>query len=85
MGRPGRCAPANRISLTILDSIHARWDAVYQSLTPEQFQRTFFHPEMQEVLTLERHLQLYAWHSKHHVAHITSLRRREQWPAPEVR
>jgi hypothetical protein len=73
------------ISLAILDNVHARWDAVYQSLTPEQFQRTFFHPEMQKSLTLDTHLQLYAWHSKHHVAHITSLRQRENWAAPGVR
>ena len=73
------------ISLVILDNLHRRWDAVYQSMTADQFQRTFFHPEMQETQTLERHVQLYAWHSKHHVAHITSLRQRQRWGPGGVR
>jgi hypothetical protein len=67
------------ISLAILDNVHARWEAIYRSLSPEQFARTFLHPELQEQLTLDTHVQLYAWHSKHHVAHITSLRAREGW------
>jgi hypothetical protein len=67
------------ISLAILDNVHARWEAVYRSMVPAQFERTFFHPEMQETQTLDRHVLLYAWHSKHHVAHITSLRSREGW------
>ena len=73
------------VSLVILDNLHTRWNAVYESMTPDDFQRTFFHPEMQETLTLETHVQLYAWHSKHHVAHVTSLRQREHWPAAGVR
>ena len=67
------------VSLLILDNVHARWEAVYRGMSPAQFERTFFHPEMKETLTLERHVLLYAWHSKHHVAHITSLRSREGW------
>jgi hypothetical protein len=66
------------VSLGLLDGIHARWTAVWHSLTPDQFSRTFNHPEIGP-LTLERHLQLYAWHSRHHVAHITALRARERW------
>jgi hypothetical protein len=67
------------VSLAILDNVHARWVAVYRSLRPEEFARTFFHPEMQDTLTLDTHVQLYAWHSRHHVAHITSLRARQGW------
>ena len=67
------------ISLVILDKLHVRWDAVYRAMTPAQFERTFFHPEMQELLSLDTHAQLYGWHSKHHVAHITGLRQREGW------
>jgi len=48
-------------------------------LDEQGFARTFFHPEMNASLTLEWHLQQYAWHSRHHVAHITALRRRERW------
>ena len=67
------------VSLVILDNVHARWDAVYRAMTPAQFSRTFFHPEMKETLTLDTHVQLYGWHSRHHVGHITALRTREGW------
>jgi hypothetical protein len=65
-------------SLAILDAVHERWSALWRAVTPAQFSRTFTHPEMGP-LTLETHLHLYAWHSRHHVAHITSLRARERW------
>jgi hypothetical protein len=67
------------ISLAILDNLHARWDVVNRGLTPAQFLRTFYHPEMQKTLDLDTQVQLYGWHSKHHVAHVTALRRREGW------
>jgi hypothetical protein len=66
-------------SLALLDNLHARWDAIYKALTPAQFDRTFIHPETPEKFTLDLHAQHYAWHSKHHVAHITALRQREGW------
>ena len=75
--------PDNRLpidlSLNIIDGLHARWVTLYRSLTAEEFGRTFFHPEHGRLLTLETHLQSYGWHSRHHVAHITSLRQREGW------
>lgn len=67
------------ISLRLLDALHARWVAVYRAMSPRDFARTFFHPEHGEHLTLDRHVQSYAWHSRHHVAHITALRRRMGW------
>jgi len=67
------------VSLAILENVHTRWDAIYRALAPAQFERTFFHPEYQEHLTLDTQVQSYGWHSKHHVAHITSLRRRQGW------
>src|SRR5688572_14346979 len=67
------------VSLVILDNVHARWDAVYRAMTPAQFSRTFFHPELKDTLTLDTHVQLYGWHSRHHVGHITALRTREGW------
>ena len=65
-------------SLDMLAGIHERWVAVWQAMDGEQFARTFHHPEL-GVLTLDRLLQLYAWHSRHHLAHITSLAQREGW------
>ncbi len=66
------------VSLTLLDSLHDRWVRLLRSLTPEQWKRTFRHPEMGP-MTLEKTLALYAWHGRHHVAHITELRKRMSW------
>ena len=65
-------------SLAILDAVHERWTVVNRSLRDMDFARTFVHPELGQ-LTLDRQLHLYGWHSRHHVAHITGLRRREGW------
>jgi hypothetical protein len=67
------------ISLTLVDALHARWVALYGSIDANILERTFFHPERNEQVTIDRQLQIYEWHSRHHVAHIVSLRQREGW------
>jgi hypothetical protein len=67
------------VSLELLASLHARWVAIYGGMDEGQFARTFVHPEYAEPQTLDRQAQLYGWHSRHHVAHIAGLRRREGW------
>jgi uncharacterized damage-inducible protein DinB len=74
-----RTAPAG-LSLTLLDTLHQRWVLLLRSLKPEDFTRALKHPELGRV-TLEKYLALYAWHGKHHVAHITGLRQRSGWKA----
>ena len=66
------------VSLAVLEGVHARWTALWRSLDDDHFARVFLHPEKGRI-TLETQLQLYAWHSRHHVAHITTLREREGW------
>lgn len=66
------------VSLGIIDGVHTRWAAVYRGMTIVDFGRTFVHPDI-GTLTLDWHLQNYVWHSHHHLAHITELRRREGW------
>jgi uncharacterized damage-inducible protein DinB len=66
------------VSLTLLESLHDRWVRLLQSLSTEDWKRTFRHPEM-GAMTLEKTLALYAWHGPHHVAHITALRERNGW------
>ncbi len=66
------------VSLTLLDSMHDRWVRLLRSLTPEEWKRTFRHPDLGP-MTLEKTLALYAWHGRHHVAHITELRKRMAW------
>lgn len=67
------------VSLDLLDSLHQRWVPLLRAMKATDFQRGLRHPEHGRVLTLEQMLGLYAWHSRHHVAHITSLREREGW------
>jgi hypothetical protein len=59
-------------------SLHRRWVLLLRSLTARDFARAFLHPEL-GVVSLEMNLSLYAWHGRHHVAHITSLRERMGW------
>lgn len=66
------------VSLTMMDSLHARWIRLLRSLKPEEWKRTFRHPEL-GLMPLEKNLALYAWHGRHHVAHITGLRQRNGW------
>lgn len=65
-------------SLALLESLHERWVLLLRSLSPADFRRQFRHPEL-GVVSLEKNLALYAWHGRHHVAHITSLRERMGW------
>lgn len=66
------------VSLQLLESLHRRWVILLQSLKPEDFACTLLHPE-NGVMKLDTVLRLYAWHGRHHVAHITSLRERMGW------
>lgn len=66
------------VSLALLDSLHDRWVRLLRSLTEEEWKRTFRHPDLGP-MTLEKTLALYGWHGKHHVAHITDLRKRMSW------
>jgi hypothetical protein len=66
------------VSLTLLDAVHERWVLLLRALDEPAFARTIHHPENGDMLLGLVTLH-YAWHSKHHVAHITSLRTRMGW------
>jgi len=66
------------VSLDLLESLHLRWVVLLRGLDGADFQRGLRHPE-RGLMTLAQLLALYAWHGRHHVAHITSLREREGW------
>jgi len=67
------------VSLTLLTALHARWVALLRAMSDADFTRSFVHPEMGRTLTLDQTLALYAWHGRHHTAHITALRERMGW------
>ena len=75
---PEAKSAAIEISLVLLEALHARWVLSLQKMRPEDFQRTIHHPES-GTMTLDTVLQLYAWHGKHHAAHITGLKKRMGW------
>jgi hypothetical protein len=66
------------VSLALLDSLHDRWVRLLRSLQPADWKRTFNHPEL-GIMPLEKNLALYSWHGRHHVAHITELRKKMGW------
>ena len=66
-------------SLMLLESLHARWVALLRALKEEDFQRTYLHPEHGRTFTLGGLLAMYAWHGRHHTAHVTTLRSRMGW------
>jgi hypothetical protein len=66
------------LSLNLLEALHRRWSVFLRSLTDSDYQKTFIHPQYGP-FRLEQSLAMYAWHGKHHVAHITSLRERNKW------
>ncbi|WDL98385.1 YfiT family bacillithiol transferase [Alicyclobacillus sp. ALC3] len=67
------------VSLILLETLHHRWVTLLSNLQDEQCVRTFTNPESGDVLSLETALGLYAWHGRHHVAQIRSLRKRMGW------
>lgn len=72
-----RTAPVE-LSLELLESLHRRWVTLLESLSEADWGRRFRHPEL-GVRTLGQTAALYAWHGRHHVAHITALRQRQGW------
>jgi uncharacterized damage-inducible protein DinB len=66
-------------SLVFIAALHRKWGTLLGSMGEEQFARTFFHPGSGETVALDRCLGMYAWHGKHHLAHITTLASRMGW------
>ena len=66
------------VSLSLIDPLHHRLTVLLKSFKTEDWSRTLFHPERGKI-TCDYNLALYSWHSKHHVAHITELRKRKGW------
>ena len=66
------------VSLSLLESLHVRWVNTFRAMADEDWARTIQHPEW-GAMRLDQLLGLYAWHGRHHVAHITRLRERNRW------
>lgn len=65
-------------SVVLLEALHARWSVLLSALDAQQLERKFNHPD-NGLMSIKQVIPLYAWHGKHHVAHITALRQRMNW------
>ena len=70
--------PVN-LSITLLHALHHRWYELLKTIADEQWERTIYHPEQERKITLWELLLIYAWHGKHHAAHVTNLREQMGW------
>jgi hypothetical protein len=75
---PDNDLPVN-LSLTILHALHLRWYTAIKDIADADWERTVVHPEHGREMSLWLLLGLYAWHGKHHTAHINSLREIKGW------
>lgn len=66
-------------SLALLDALHARWVALLRGMSDADFARGYVHPDHGRLVPLDEALAMYAWHSRHHLAHVTRLRDRMGW------
>ncbi len=57
-------------AMTIIQGVHRKWVKLLKTLSPEQLDRTFVHPEYGKVYNLKENIGIYAWHGKHHLGHI---------------
>jgi hypothetical protein len=70
--------PVN-LSITLLHALHRRWGQLLRHMQPEDWTRTYFHPEQERYVPLWEMADHYAWHGRHHMEHIRRLRQRMGW------
>jgi hypothetical protein len=60
------------LSLDLLEALHRRWVVLLRAMNPEDFDREFVHPE-RGPMSLKTNVRLYAWHGRHHLAHLNLI------------
>ena len=70
--------PVN-MSITLLHALHRRWGTMLRNLEPADWERVYYHPEDDRVVPLWASVDTYAWHGRHHMEHVRSLRERMGW------
>lgn len=70
--------PVN-VSITLLHALHRRWAALLKALTAEQWHRSYYHPEHKREFPVWELAAMYAWHSRHHMEHLSRLKERMGW------
>ncbi len=67
------------LSLNLLEGIHERWSVILESMSEEDWEKGYTHPEHNTWQVLDKVVTMYRWHGEHHLAHITGLMEREGW------
>jgi len=67
------------LSIALIKALHAKWVTLLKSLTKDQLQKEFIHPDTKKQVALHNLIGMYAWHGDHHLAHITALTKRQGW------
>ena len=67
------------LSISLLKALHTKWTILLKGLTPTDLKKEFVHPETKKNVRLNNLMGLYAWHGDHHLAHVTSLKKRMNW------
>ena len=68
-----------KISIALLKALHVKWVALLKSLSPQDLQRQYIHPETKKLNRLDNIIGMYAWHGEHHLGHVMSLKERMGW------
>lgn len=68
-----------QLSIALIQALHTKWVMLLRKIPFGDLSRSFIHPDTNREISLERMVQIYAWHGRHHVAHITALRSRSGW------
>jgi hypothetical protein len=66
-------------TLSLLDGLHFRLGYIMKSLSEQDLEKTFIHPENDSSISLKQIIAMYAWHGNHHLAHITTLKKYKEW------
>ena len=67
------------LSIALLKALHKKWVILLRGLTEPDLKKQFIHPESKKHVRLDTLAATYAWHGEHHLAHITSLKKRMGW------
>jgi hypothetical protein len=67
------------VSLSLLTALHSRWAILLHSLTNDDFEKMYVHPQYNYTVPLKWVVGNYAWHGNHHLRHITALKERNNW------
>jgi len=62
-------------ALKMLEGLHERWAHLLKSLSHQDLEKQFIHPDNDALISLKTNIGIYAWHCEHHLAHVINAKR----------